>query len=56
MPGASFGIQPENLNVLKTADVDNGFVKMDHQLSERNRLSGRLAGSRLHDHRGRGHP
>ena len=40
---ASFGIQPENLNVLKTADVDNGFVKMDHQLSERNRLSARYS-------------
>jgi carboxypeptidase family protein/TonB-dependent receptor-like protein len=38
---ASLGIAPENLNVLKTADVDNGFIKLDHQLSDRNRLSAR---------------
>ena len=36
---ASFGIAPENLNVLKTADVDNGFIKLDHQLNSRNNLS-----------------
>lgn len=36
---ASLGLAPENLNVLKTADVDNGFLKFDHQLSEKNRLS-----------------
>lgn len=35
----SFGIAPENLNILKTADVDNGFVKVDHQLNDKNRLS-----------------
>jgi Carboxypeptidase regulatory-like domain/TonB dependent receptor len=40
---ASLGIAPENLNVLKTADVDNGFIKLDHQLSERNRLSARYS-------------
>src|SRR5437899_5269493 len=40
---ASFGIAPENLNVLKTADVNNGFMKLDHQLSERNRLSARYS-------------
>src|ERR1043166_7486758 len=40
---ATFGIAPENLNVLKTADVDNGFVKLDHQLSDRNRLSARYS-------------
>ena len=38
---ASFGIAPENLGVLKTADVDNGFVKLDHQFNEKNRLSAR---------------
>src|SRR5262249_37815921 len=26
---SSLGIAPENLNVLKTADVDNGFIKVD---------------------------
>ena len=31
----SLGIAPENLNVLKTADVDNGFVKVDHQLTDK---------------------
>src|SRR5262249_7145610 len=30
---SSFGIAPENLNVLKTADIDNGFIKVDHQLN-----------------------
>src|SRR5262249_18448948 len=40
---ASLGIAPENLNVLKTADVDNGFIKLDHQLSVRNRLSARYS-------------
>src|SRR5207245_1475349 len=36
---ASLGLAPENLNVLKTADVDNGFLKLDHQLSAKNRIS-----------------
>jgi len=40
---ASFNIAPENLNVLKTADVDNGFIKLDHQLNNNNRLSGRYS-------------
>ncbi|HET7872322.1 MAG TPA: TonB-dependent receptor, partial [Terriglobales bacterium] len=40
---ASLGIAPENLNVLKTADTDNGFVKLDHQLNSRNRLSARYS-------------
>lgn len=35
----SFGIAPENLNILKTADIDNGFMKVDHQLNDRNRIS-----------------
>src|SRR5258708_7832486 len=40
---ASLGLAPENLNVLKTADVDNGFAKLDHQLNEKNRLSVRYS-------------
>lgn len=36
---ASFGIAPENLNVLKTADVDNGFIKFDHQFNRDHSLS-----------------
>src|SRR5713101_1311867 len=36
---AFLGIQPENLNVLKTADTDNGIIKLDHQLSDKHRLS-----------------
>src|SRR3989454_3600197 len=39
----SFGIPPENLNILKTADVDNGFVKVDHRLNGNNRLSVRYS-------------
>jgi outer membrane receptor protein involved in Fe transport len=39
----SLGIAPENLGVLKTADVDNGFVKLDHQFNEANRLSARYS-------------
>jgi Carboxypeptidase regulatory-like domain/TonB dependent receptor len=39
----SFNIATENLNVLKTADVDNGFVKVDHQLNTKNRLSARYS-------------
>src|SRR5579859_8008427 len=34
----SFGIAPENLNLLKTADVDNGFAKLDYQLNEKNQI------------------
>lgn len=29
----------ENLNVLKTADTDNGFIKFDHQLNDKHRLT-----------------
>ena len=29
--------------MLKTADVDNGFIKVDHQLNDRNRLSARYS-------------
>lgn len=40
---ASYGLAPENLNVLTTADNDNGFVKLDHQFNEKNRLSARYS-------------
>ena len=36
---AGLGLSPENLGVLATADVDNGFIKVDHQLNQSNRLS-----------------
>jgi hypothetical protein len=29
----------ENLSLLKTADTDNGFVKLDHQLTDKHRLT-----------------
>lgn len=35
----SLGLSPENLGVLATADVDNGFIKVDDQLNQANRLS-----------------
>ncbi len=35
----SLGLAPENLNLLKTADYDEGLVKVDHQLNAKNRLS-----------------
>jgi outer membrane receptor protein involved in Fe transport len=39
----SFGIPTENLNVLRTNDVNNGFVKIDHQLNNTNRISARYS-------------
>jgi hypothetical protein len=36
---AFMGLAPENLDLLKTADVDNGFIKLDHQLSLAHRMS-----------------
>src|ERR1051326_639039 len=39
----SFGLAPEDLNVLKTADIDNGFVKLDYQLNDKNRFSARYS-------------
>lgn len=36
---AFLGIAPENLNVLKTVDKDNGIVKFDHQLTDKHRLT-----------------
>src|SRR5579864_4478164 len=40
---ASYGLAPENLGVLATADVDNGFLKIDHQINDKNRLSARYS-------------
>jgi hypothetical protein len=36
---AYLGIAPENLNLLKTADNDNGIVKVDRQFTDKHRLS-----------------
>src|SRR4030095_10452603 len=36
---AYLGLAPENLDILKTADRDYGFIKVDHQLNDRHRLS-----------------
>lgn len=35
----ALGLSPENLNELKTIDHDDGFVRLDHQISSNNRLS-----------------
>ncbi len=35
----SLGIAPEDFNLLKTADVNNGFVKVDHQFNVANAAS-----------------
>jgi outer membrane receptor protein involved in Fe transport len=32
-------LSPENLNELKTIDHDNGFVRLDHQINNNNRLA-----------------
>jgi len=37
------GIPSENLSVLKTADNDNAFIKLDHQINKDNRLSVRYS-------------
>ncbi|HLJ89815.1 MAG TPA: carboxypeptidase regulatory-like domain-containing protein [Candidatus Angelobacter sp.] len=39
----SLGIAPENLNVLKTADADNGFMRFDHQFNSKNRVTARYS-------------
>lgn len=39
----TFALAPENLNLLQTADLDNGFVRMDAQLNARNRLAARYS-------------
>ena len=36
---AILGIQPENLNLLKTKDSDFGIIKIDHQFNPANQLS-----------------
>jgi len=36
---AILGLPPENLNVLKTLNNDNGFVRLDHQFNTNNRLT-----------------
>ncbi|NYF91553.1 TonB-dependent receptor [Tunturiibacter empetritectus] len=36
---SALNIAPETLNVLKTADSDNGFIKVDHELNKSNRLA-----------------
>ncbi len=35
----ALGLPPENLNELKTVDHDNGFARLDHQISTNNRLA-----------------
>jgi len=35
---AALGLPPENLNILKTLDNDNGFARLDHQFNANNRL------------------
>jgi len=35
----ALGLAPENLNELKTIDHDNGFVRLDHQISTNNRFT-----------------
>src|ERR1700719_1901836 len=37
------GIPPENLSVLKTADNDNGFIKLEHRFNNSNLLSVRYS-------------
>jgi outer membrane receptor protein involved in Fe transport len=39
----SLGLAPENLNVLKTADIDNGFVKLDRVINDKNHLTARYS-------------
>ena len=36
---AALGLAPENLNAIKTLDNDKGFIRLDHQFNESNRLS-----------------
>ena len=35
----ALGLPPENLNILKTLDNDNGFARLDHQFNANHRLS-----------------
>jgi hypothetical protein len=36
---AALGLPPENLNTLKTLNNDNGFLRVDHQFNDSNRLT-----------------
>jgi hypothetical protein len=36
---AALGLPPENLNILKTLNNDNGFARFDHQFNANNRLA-----------------
>jgi hypothetical protein len=36
---AALGLPPEDLNILKTLDNDNGFARLDHQFNASNRLA-----------------
>ena len=38
---AFMGLAPEDLGVLKTADTDNGFFRIDHQFNSKHRLAAR---------------
>jgi hypothetical protein len=35
----SYGIAPEDLNILKTNNNDNGFIKIDHEINNKNRVA-----------------
>jgi outer membrane receptor for ferrienterochelin and colicin len=35
----AMGLQPEDLNAIKTLNNDNGFIKIDHQFNDKNRLT-----------------
>ena len=35
----ALGLPPEDLNVIKTLNNDNGFIKLDHQINANNRLA-----------------
>ena len=39
----ALGIAPENLDILKTKDNDNGIVKIDHAIQSTNRLAVRYS-------------
>jgi Carboxypeptidase regulatory-like domain len=36
---AALGLSPENLNILRTTDHDNGIIRVDHQLGASSRLA-----------------
>jgi hypothetical protein len=45
----SFGLPAENLNLLQASDIDNGFVKVDHEFNSANRLSLRYSAQDARD-------